>query len=155
MITELRTDTELERQIACDWLCEYGTEEDWNRLLDAHSGDQQVRRRFGLWLLEQGQAKGEGYLALAACGRDCMHSVGLDPLDCPYWFSTQYDLGRRRYHLPQDWSGNLRVEGSEGYNYPLWANRTDATRLELEEAAAEAFLLLPPQRREQLLRGEL
>lgn len=75
MIAELRTDTELERQIACDWLAEYGTEADWNRLLDQHHSDQQVRRRFGLWLLEQGQAKGEGYLALSACGRDCMRSV--------------------------------------------------------------------------------
>lgn len=153
MIAELRTDTELERLVACDWLCEYGTEADWNRLLDEHHSDQQVRRRFGLWLLEQGGAKGEGYLALSACGRDCTDGTSAtDERQCPYWHRTKYPV---HSGLPQDWFDLLVFEGKYSDCCPLWRLNHKATREEIEEAAAVAFLRLPQWRREQLLRGDL
>lgn len=151
MIAELRTDTELERLIAADWLCEYGTEADWNRLLDQHHSDQQLRRRFGLWLLEQGEAKGEGYLALSACGKDCWYP----PAEgyCLYWSLSKWATDERT--LPEDWYALISLKGKTGVDCPSWALNNKATREELEEAAAVAFLLLPESRRAELLAGKL
>lgn len=154
-LTDLRTDTELERQIAADWLCDYGTEADWNRLLDQHHSDQQLRRRFGEWLLEQGEAKGEGYLALSACGRTCSEEKSAVGFICPFWAKRRGKKDEYKGGLPSEWFENLSLKG-KGVDYaPSWGLRINATREELEEAAAAAFLLLPEDRREQLLRGEL
>jgi len=153
-LTELRTDTELERQIAADWLCEYGTEADWNALLDRYHADQDLRRRFGLWLFDNGRAEGEGYLALSACRRSPMCYLPLSDSACPYWSreAVHYNSGCK---LPVDWYTLIELEGKHTVFCPLWRIRQDATRSEVEQAAAIAFLKLPPLRRAELLRGKL
>lgn len=154
MIAELRTDTELERLIAADWLQEYGTEADWNRLLDQYHSDQALRRRFGEWLLEQGEAKGEGYLALSACGRDC-DIIGWADRECPFWARRYSSRCATPHHLPEDWFDAITFYGKSDGCCPQWVINSSATREELEEAAAAAFLLLPEDRRAELLAGRL
>lgn len=164
--------------IAADWLQEHAdhdgspeakaeacaaVEEVAQAHLDARPNNHRARRLLGEWLQWHGDARGEGYVALAACGREPRHLFAAN-----YAAFLWYDLtdqmaecerGRILYprqavhpasDLPLWWFEKLRgaVEVYDEFKeYP--------TRRAAEDAAALAFARLPAERREQLLKGEM
>lgn len=51
-----------------DWLLEFGEEDAWQSYLDAFPAHHDMRMRFGVWLTERGDERGEGYEMLSRLG---------------------------------------------------------------------------------------
>jgi uncharacterized protein (TIGR02996 family) len=132
------------------------SEDDFQKALDANPTDWQTRLVFADWLQEQGDARADGYRALAA-GRFVLSDryTGTPPRYVPLQTSRIFrDDGSsstgRDYTLPVDWfeclpppADDERPSNSIGF----------ATRRKAEDAAALAFAKLPPERRSELLAG--
>lgn len=131
------------------------TEDDFQAALDASPDDWQTRLVFADWLQERGDPRAEGTRALGVMRRCPRHeNEGTSHAsDCrPYWASEgNHAAGFECSELPHDWFEVLDVRGKSEYFAPRWTDRTDATRHELETAAALAFTKLPPERRAELL----
>lgn len=118
--------------------------------LDARPDDHRARRLLGEWLTWHGDARGEGYRALAASG---LYPHGPTEADCHWsWHSgrgmSMGDYVSHQHALPQVWF--RAVTPSRMYwteNYP--------TRRAAEDAAALAFARLPAARRAELLAGRM
>jgi uncharacterized protein (TIGR02996 family) len=139
------------RLVRCDWLQEYGTEDDWHAALDAHPDHHELRLRFADWLELQGDPRAEGYRALGLLRLYPCPPRGYDP-GCPYWIRDPSRYRDYAHHaLCVDWFALLDVKGTEYDCAPMWSNDTGATRRGLEDAAALAFSRLPADRRAELL----
>ena len=130
------------------------TEDDFQRALDAEPDAWQTRLVFADWLDEHGDPRAEGYRALGVLRRWPTHEYrdekGASNC-CPYWAHTNSIPICESIELPLDWFRLLEVDGKSDLFAPAWVNRTDATRRELEDAAAVAFARLPSARRAELL----
>lgn len=109
--------------------------------LDAHPDDHAARRLLGEWLTACGDARGEGYVALARFKRvplhRCIESTFL-------WREDWQGCTAANDRLHSDWWCQLRTN-----------QREVKTRAGSENAAAKAFLRLPESRRAALLKGEM
>lgn len=123
------------------------TEDDFHALLDANPDDHHTRLVFADFLQERGDPRAEGYRALGELQRMPIQ-VGNDP--CP-WFHRSPFYCEESYKLPSDWFDLISLVGKWRNFAPDHAHRTDATRRELEDAAALAFARLPESRRRELL----
>jgi uncharacterized protein (TIGR02996 family) len=134
-------------------------EEDFQRHLDERPGDHLARQVFADWLQDRGDPRAEGYRALGVMRRDCTQEGAFLAIDtyrgtCPYWGHYGHQI-LQVHHLPGDWFSLLEVAGRSDCNAPSWSQRFDATRRELDDAAAIAFSRLPPERRAEILSGAL
>jgi uncharacterized protein (TIGR02996 family) len=128
------------------------TEDDFQGWLDLHPDDHHCRAIFADWLDEQGDPRGPGYRALSRhCLFPSMSRLALSPAGCPYWFKRTFGPGEH-FYLFEDWYDKLDMIGKGRYNCPDWTHYTGATRKECEDAAAFAFVQLPVERQEELLR---
>lgn len=132
--------------------------------LDAHPDDHKARRLLGEWLQWHGDERGEGYRALAACGKEpycgnrkrmvwfCKRMV---------WFCARYydaiaateEAAIHRmlpHHLEGDWCDAIKQRKPTSANWHDYRTRRAA-----EDAASLAFARLPAERRAALLRGEM
>jgi uncharacterized protein (TIGR02996 family) len=125
------------------------TEDDFHAALDAHPDDWQTRLVFADWLEEHGDARADGYRALAALRRvpHLYESGGNWGFDSELTYSL-HDGDE----LPDDWFQLMQRPTPHG---SVWAPtvRTGLSRRAMEDAAARAFALLPAPRRKALLDG--
>ncbi len=125
------------------------SENDFQRMLDRNPQDHFTRLVFADWLEERGDIRAEGYRALGVLRKDCtQNNHEFESDECPYWC---YGRDGSVYDLPEDWFDLLEVRGKVAWDAPRWSERYDATRQELDDAAAIAFAKLPANRRVQLL----
>lgn len=121
--------------------------------LDADPSDQNARYAFAGWLEEQGDARARGYWALAANG--CWPNWVGDDVSRPrfYWFNDWGFYRRIHNGLPLDWWHEIDVLGKDiaGGLCPSAEKADKSPRDKLEDAAALAFLRLPPSRQSELL----
>jgi uncharacterized protein (TIGR02996 family) len=129
------------------------TENDFQDAIDAHPDDLDLRRVFADWLQEHNDQRADGYRALAT-----QHSILCDYQAPPYrayiyWvpdetaivFPRDGSVGTKRcFSLAPDWYAALTANHAP--SYVRYASRRDA-----ENAAAQAFTLLPAERRHSLL----
>jgi uncharacterized protein (TIGR02996 family) len=130
------------------------TEEAFQAHLDAHPDDHFAREVFADWLDEQGDPRGPGMRALGVL-KKCAYPADLAVswyCPCPY-FQTLIAYCETYYYLPPDWFDEIVLDGKSEDFAPCHAKRTDATRREVEDAAALAFAKLPERRRAQLLKS--
>lgn len=124
------------------------TEDDFHALLDSDVTDYQTRAVLADWLEERGDGRAAGYRVLAGLNRY--------PRKIAKW-STWYNEERfgvswsgSDWTLPADWFSLLK-EGVARENLDTTVYSLDYTsRREAEDAAAEAFAMLPDWRREEL-----
>jgi uncharacterized protein (TIGR02996 family) len=122
------------------------TEDDFQAMLDLDPSDHTTRGVLGDWLCEQGDARGEGYTALAALrlypadDRIEIADGWTKVVNFPWgWRCETYTMFPRAC-LPDAWVVAVRMTGAKWvYLYP--------TRREADDAAALAFALLPYLRR--------
>lgn len=124
--------------------------------LDAHPDDHRARRLLGEWLAWHGDERGEGYAALAACGR-----VPEEWLAAGQWYWLRVDPFNGIKHpeeLPDRWFDQLPLPhqyGKDHYSKAWPYGEESNTRRAAEESAALAFARLPAERRAALLKGEM
>lgn len=127
------------------------TEDDFQAKLDADPSDWQTRLVFADWLEERGDARAEGYRALAV-----RRWQAYQPRNNAYWTVANYRAPNSTEDvsdLPDDWFAlvwdetpkDKQIRASKG----LWVSL--ATRREVEDMAARAFAGLPAARRAELL----
>jgi uncharacterized protein (TIGR02996 family) len=139
-------------RLACiDWLLEYGGEPEWQAYLDRFPDHHDTRARFGGWLSERGDARGEGYRALGGDSFS-VHYCTITKL----WTWYRYYDGKRN-HDCQDWFFAIlngdHIGGSTVGNCYGDYGVYFSTRREAEDAAALGFATRPADRRAELLRG--
>lgn len=124
-------------------------------LLDEHPDDHTTRLVFADWLEERGDPRAAGYRALARCGfvlsdRYPGPPVRYIPLHTSRVFRIDHCGTGSDYTLPADWFDALPGATANDPNgiVPFKDRRA------AEDAAALAFVTLPPARRDQLLAGE-
>jgi uncharacterized protein (TIGR02996 family) len=131
-------------RLACiDWLLEYGGEADWQAYLDRFPDHHDTRARFGAWLSERGDVRGEGYRALG------MLRV-----------SPTFDKPARRWmlfkvgvvlpvenSLPSEWFEPLTLYPRNFLSY-----HSRRSRAALENEAAFAFTAIPEKTRATMFR---
>jgi uncharacterized protein (TIGR02996 family) len=132
------------------------TEDDFQKRLDEKPDDWQTRLVFADWLQERGDARADGYRALAACRFVlCDRYPGEPPRFIPHELSRIFPesagASGRDYTLPLDWYAKVLGLGHEatGSLIPF------PTRRAAEDAAALAFAGLPARRRASLLKGRI
>ena len=132
------------------------TEDAFQALLDAEPDNHTARLIFADWLDEQGDPRGPGYRALGANRR---YACDEEFIPCPYMSNR----GKWCWSLPTDWFDLVELAGKgnwfgdeKGSQFaPCWELRIDATRREVEDAAALAFAKLPEARQAELLASRL
>lgn len=134
------------------------TEDDFQRMLDANPDDWQTRLIFADWLQERDDPRAAGYRVLGVLrkypfyrNRREERKAIVESERCPFWENRGY-LEERL--LPEDWYELLEIRGKGNYCAPMWRDCSNATRRELEDAAALAFARLPEHRQRQLLAGQ-
>lgn len=122
------------------------TEDDFQRMLDAHPDDHQTRLVFADWLEERGDERAEGYRALGLLRH---HTGGSNAFPC-WWTHEKNGTAndQTQAQLPRDWFDRLR-DALTGGNW--W--RDYPSRRAGDDAAALAFACLPAERRAELLAG--
>ena len=118
--------------------------------LDAHPADHTTRLVFADWLQERGDPRAEGYRALGM--------LGIRPRTAEsdtwrlYWYKTPV-LTDPSSNLPlREWVMAMSGYRAEKYrDSHQWGCADQPTREECENDAAHAFLLLPRERRAELL----
>jgi uncharacterized protein (TIGR02996 family) len=131
------------RLLCIDWLIEYGTEGEWQSYLDRFPDHHDMRARFGLFLSERGDMRGEGYAALARlrvsptfdkpAGRWMFFKVGVIlPLE---------------NSLPSEWFNALTLHPRLLLSY--FSRRSRAA---LENEAVGAFAAMPEKTRAKMFR---
>lgn len=139
------------------------TEEDaFQKAIDAAEDDYTrnlARCVFADWLEERDDPRATGYRCLAACNRDVNYWKEYGECECPYWYGCEIGLSGSSHYLPRDWFDAIRFHGKVwregGGCCPDWGENHNATRRELDDAAALAVALLPVERVEMLLAGVL
>ena len=130
-------------------------EEAFQLKLDEHPDDHSTRLVFADWLQDRGDARAEGYRALARCGfvlsdRYSGPPIRYIPLQASRIFRLDSTNTGRDYTFPTDWYERLPgAKAEESGGFVLFPNRRAA-----EDAAALAFAALPKERRDQLLAGQ-
>ena len=131
------------------------TEDDFQAALDAAPDDAHLRLVFADWLDEQGDERAAGYRCLGLLRR----VVYERPPEYRYnnygnflfgeSGNTEYGDGDQQVlaYLDADWYKLLKPLAATYWKY--WAEFS--TRRDAEDAAARAFLLLPPERQAELL----
>lgn len=119
--------------------------------LDANPEDWVTRLVYADWLEERGGVRARGYRALAAQRR--VPFLPADKEYCPWFCSPNafVILMSDECVLPQDWFDLIDLPGKHNNLAPDHDCRRDATRSEVEDAAARAFALLPAPRQAELL----
>lgn len=121
------------------------TEEDFQRMLDANSGDHATRLIFADWLQDRDDPRAEGMRVLGASGRSPYHGSHQHS-----WYIEDNRPDEFDPHLPsnlpRDWYAKLKGQNEKGRGSSYWLSRRAA-----EDAAARAFAKLPVKRRVELL----
>lgn len=120
------------------------TEDDFQAALDANPYDWQTRLVFADWLQERNDPRAEGYRALGVLRRvpepeGWGFMWNSDTRNCVDWEAMHV--------LPEDWYRFVTgyFDGELEFTFDT------QTREEKEDIAARAFLMLPPQRRADIL----
>lgn len=134
------------------------SEYEFQAAIDDQADDAHCRLVFADFLEERGDRRAEGYRALGVLRK---YVVVYEPEDGDFcWFNSDPFLKDAFNCLPSDWfallSGGLQTKGGKPIKATAefvgawldWPSRRTA-----EDAAALAFLKLPPERRAELLRG--
>lgn len=129
------------------------TEEDFQAALDADPNDHQTRLVLADWLQDRGDPRAEGYRALGTLRRQPSYiRISERGRRGVWWWADKMDEAPlMAWRLPGDWCAHLRVKGSGRGYYPIADGANANTRRAVEDAAAVAFSLLPPERRAELL----
>lgn len=130
------------------------TEDDFQRQLDAHPDDHDLRRVFADWLQERDDPRAEGYRALGVLER---RPIG-DRLGC--WFAVASRFGKDHYGtLPDDWLHQVEGRPVSCHGEPEMSFTAyscgGSSRRDEEDKAALAFARLPAERRAELLAVEV
>lgn len=120
------------------------TEDDFNRKLDADPDDHHTRLVYADWLQERGDPRADGYRALGRLG--LRPYIPDSPDACP-WFARSgvFSAGLMQVPnaaLPAPWYDLVELPGKSHDFAPDHDIRTDATRREVEDAAAMAYFRL-------------
>ena len=135
------------------------TEDEFHKLLDQNPEDHTTRLVLADWLQEHDDPRAEGYRALGILRRrpnpmsvsgNKQHFFGNKEADHFGDNLTTYE----HTMLPKDWFMLLNPEPDSIPPDFIRAWKHFDNRKDAEDTAALAFSKLPPERREQILRGE-
>lgn len=142
------------------------TEDDFQAMLDANPDDWQTRLIFADWLEERGDARAEGYRALASLRvwpSGCNEKNGVLCYHNGDGTGDKFLPLEKTAILPQDWLDRTQDEEHRKMGYgdlgvtedTILSSCIAPSRAFLEDAAALAFAKLPARRRAELLSAPL
>ena len=141
-----RPDEVTGRLVYCDWLAEFGSEDDWQDYLDLHPDHHEVRERFGVWLDERGDERAAGYRRLGELKKYPRIAGDLSVLPrgfAWFWWDEWNDTSQqyRDSAIPMRWY--QAVEGLGPRHHGFLPAHAEVDRLvpraEVENAFARAY----------------